>query len=360
MSDGIGVLPALRWGRERVFGRARRAIEDQLVLGRLEPGAVLLELDAVWNELEVDREALLDRLRSEGVGVAVFVHDLLPLERPEWFSAHLREIFDPTVLAQLRHAQLVLCASGATAESVERVFRRLERQPPPTVVVPLGAEVDPGAGPRPGRAAVPGDGALGGVGPWDAAPYLLVVGTLEPRKNQELALEVFESLQAEFEDLQLVIAGRYGWGAEELAERLGRHPLAGTRVHWLQDVHDDDLDHLYRQAFLVLVPSRGEGFGLPAVEALSRGAPVIASTGGGVPEAVGDGAELLEPEDVPAWSAAVREQLKGGSARADALGRVASFRPRSWAEAAAGIDAALLDRFAQARPSPAFSDHPPR
>jgi glycosyltransferase involved in cell wall biosynthesis len=234
------------------------------------------------------------------------------------------------------------------------VFRRLEHPPPTTVVVPLGAE------PAAVGVADARDGAPGRASPWDAAPYLLVVGTLEPRKNQELALEVFESLQAEFEDLQLVIAGRYGWGADALAERLRHHPLAGTRVHWLQDVHDDDLDRLYRQAFLVLVPSRGEGFGLPAVEALSRGAAVIASTGGGVPEAVGDGAELLDPDDLPAWSAAVREQLGGGGARADALGRVASFRPRSWADAAAGIDAALLDRFAPARPCPATSDHPPR
>jgi GT2 family glycosyltransferase/glycosyltransferase involved in cell wall biosynthesis len=349
-SAGIGVLPALRWARERVFGRARRTIEDQLVLGRLEPGAVLLELDAVWNELEVDREALLGGLRSEGTGVAVFVHDLLPLERPEWFSAHLREIFDPTVLAQLHHAQLVLCASEATAESVERVFHRLERERPATVVVPLGAEPEDGRRPLSGAdgGAVAGDVAVSPAGPWESAPYLLVVGTLEPRKNQELALEVFESLQAEFEELQLVIVGRYGWGADGLAERLRRHPLAGTRVHWLQDVHDDDLDRLYRRAFLVLVPSRSEGFGLPAV---GGGAPVIASTGGGVPEAVGAGAELLDPDDLAAWSAAVRGQLEDPDARDVALRRAADFRPRPWVEAAAGIDAALLDRFA--RPFPA-------
>ena len=346
----LGVLGALRWGRERVFGRARRAAEDQLVLGCLEPAAVLFEVDAVWNELELDRAALLGGLRAEGVGVAVFVHDLLPLERPAWFSSHLREIFDPTVLAQLRHAQLVVCASEATAESVRRMCRTLEIPGPPTVVVPLGAELADGT-----RAPDldPGTGrALPSEAPWRSARYLLVVGTLEPRKNQQLALEVFDSLREDVDDVQLVVAGRYGWGAEALAGRLRDHPQAGTRVHWLADVHDDDLDRLYREAFVVLVPSRSEGFGLPVVEALARGVPVIASTGGGVPEAAGDAAELLDPDDVPAWSAAVRAQLEDGAARARALERTAAFRPRPWAVSAAAVDAALVDRFASALSSP--------
>jgi hypothetical protein len=70
-----------------------------------------------------------------------------------------------------------------------------------------------------------------------------------------------------------------------------------------------------------------------------------------VPEAVGAGAELLDPDDLAAWSAAVRGQLEDPDARDVALRRAADFRPRPWVEAAAGIDAALLDRFA--RPFPA-------
>jgi GT2 family glycosyltransferase/glycosyltransferase involved in cell wall biosynthesis len=345
----LGVLAVVRAVRERVFGRRRRAMEDSLALDRLEAGAVLFEVDAVWNELDVDRAELLGHLRSEGVGVAVFVHDLLPLEQPEWFSSHLREIFDPTVLAQLHHAQLVLCASSATAESVQRMCRTLEIPSPPTIVVPLGSELagDTGAPDRDQGAG----GARPSDVPWGAARYLLVVGTLEPRKNQLLALEVFDSLQDEFDDLQLVLAGRYGWGAEELARRLERHPLAGTRVHWLSDVHDHDLELLYRDAFVVLVPSRSEGFGLPAVEALARGVPVIASSGGGVPEAAGDAAELLDPDDVAIWSARVRAQLAGGAAREEALRRAAAFRPLGWASSAAAVDAALVDGFTHPHPS---------
>jgi GT2 family glycosyltransferase/glycosyltransferase involved in cell wall biosynthesis len=354
----LGVLGALRWGRERIFGRARRAVEDQLVLDRLEPGSVLFEADAVWNELELDRSTLLGRLRAEGVGVAVFVHDLLPLEQPSWFSSHLREIFDPTVLAQLHHAQLVVCASTATASSVQRMCRTLEIPQPLTAVIPLGAELAGGTG---ASACDPGTGgACPEGGPWRSARYLLVVGTLEPRKNQQLALEVFDSLREEFDDLQLVLVGRYGWGADVLAGRLRSHPEVGTRVHWLADVHDDDLDRLYREAFVVLIPSRSEGFGLPAVEALGRGVPVIASTGGGVPEAAGDAAELLDPDDAGVWSAAVRAQLEDGAARASALERATAFRPRPWAVAAAAVDDALVDRFTRPHQSPPFLDDPPR
>ena len=330
----LGVLSAVRTGREKVFGRRRRALEDSLLLDHLAPGAVLFEVDAVWNDLDVDRADMLERLRADGVHVATFVHDLLPIESPDWFAPRLLGIFVPAVAAQLECSELLVCASEATRRSIAAVCAARGIDEPPVAVVPLGAE-DPGDGQR--QAALPSG--------LEGARYLLVVGTLETRKNHALALDVFDRLSAGHDDLHLVLAGRFGWGVDEVLGRIEGHPLRGTRLHWLDDVHDDELDALYRHAFLVLVPSRSEGFGLPVVEALVRGVPVLASSGGALPEAGGAAADYADAAAVDEWVAAVDRQLTDPEARDEAMARVRAFAVRPWPESAAGVAAALVAAF---------------
>ena len=352
----LGVLAAVRRARVAFFGRHLRAVEDSLLLGEPCPGAVWLEVDAVWNDARVDRGELLGSLRRTGVHVASFIHDLLPIEHPGWFVPALRAAFGPTAREQLRHSELLLCASEATREQIRRVCAAEGIAVPATEVVPLGATVPE---PEPEPHAAPPDPAGQDAAVPDpvgrivgAGPYLLVVGTLEPRKNHRLALDVFDRLAPDHPGLQLVFAGRHGWGVEELVGRVRGHPAFGTTLHWLDDVHDEVLDVLYRAAFAVLVPSTTEGFGLPVVEALARGVPVVASAGGALPEAGGDAADYADPDDVGAWVAVVERQLADPAAHAGAVARARGFAgsARGWAESAAAICQALRGRFGTGAP----------
>ncbi|MCZ7630004.1 MAG: glycosyltransferase [Microthrixaceae bacterium] len=190
------------------------------------------------------------------------------MEHPQWFSPGLREIFTPTVTAQLRYSELLVCAGSSTVDQIHRICEAEGLETPTVCTVPLGADVS----------AYPGE-----PGPHDEPPrsphpvvpqgdrYLLMVGTVETRKNHLLALEVFEQLASEHPDLHLVVVGRYGWGAEDFLARFESHELTGKRLHWLTDVDDRRLEALYAGAHTVLVPSLAEGFGLPVVEALKRG-----------------------------------------------------------------------------------------
>lgn len=342
----IGVLAASRAAREALFGRRRRALEDSLLMERFPAGSVLLEADAVWNDLTVDREQLLGSARDSGVHVASMIYDVLPFEHPEWFTAHLGEIFTAAVAAQLRHSELVLCPSEATGASVTSVCSGLGVGEPAVEVVPLGS-----AGPitAEARAAdAPGQAPQGAAelpGELRSGRYLMVVGTLEPRKNQALALEVFDSLSREVGDLHLVLIGRHGWGVEALVERIEKHPSRGRRLHWFDDVHDDLLDVLYRHAFAVLVPSWSEGYGLPVVEALARGVPVVASSRGSVPEAGGDWVEYADPDDPGSWVRVLRRQLTDAEQRDRALARAGGFVATTPEETAEAIVDALVAAF---------------
>jgi GT2 family glycosyltransferase/glycosyltransferase involved in cell wall biosynthesis len=314
--------------------RRRRTPADQraLLLDRLEPGSVLLEADAVWNVGGAERSELLPSAALDGVRVVAFVHDLLPFERPEWFDGELVAAFRGTVEAQLRRADLVLTSSEATSSSARRLLAELGRDDVELATVRLGSD--------------PPTGEVGLV-PAELAGrrYLLLVGTVEPRKNIGVAVESWDRLADDHPDLHLVVVGREGWQATDLAARMRQHPRAGGHLHWLEGVSDGRLDALYRNAFLVLVPSHSEGYGLPVVESLARGVPVIASDGGALAE-VGRGvAELVPATDVDGWVAAVSRHLVDPGHHRRARDRAAGYRPPSWADAAGDVAAELLDRF---------------
>lgn len=150
-------------------------------------------------------------------------------------------------------------------------------------------------------------------------PYVLTVGTLEPRKNHSFLVEVFERMP--FFDGDLVLAGMRGWKVEPILERI-RDSSRADRIHLLDYVEDADLQALYTGAELFLFPSLYEGFGFPPLEAMACGCPVLASTAGALVEVLGEGAELLETQDAERWAEAVRRILsEGTTARAARIAR---------------------------------------
>ncbi|MFV0317021.1 MAG: glycosyltransferase [Microthrixaceae bacterium] len=341
----LGVISLVRSGREWVFGRTRRAIEDDLVLAGIPGEAVLFELDAVWNETQVDRAALLGALRGRGVHVATFVHDLFPLEHPEWFAPALRRIFDPTVEAQLAHSELLLCASEETEAQIRRHVDP-DRTDVEVARMPLGA--DP-IGAREGGLDGANDALPAGLGN-PGVDYLLVVGTVETRKNHALALDLFEALAPDHRNLHLVVVGRYGWGAESELRRLegtrsGRVGGNDARLHWFPDAGDAVLESLYSRAHTVLVPSLAEGFGLPVVEALLRGVPVVASDSAGLRQAGGDAAFYLDPADLQAWVGEMSHRLTDPGYHDSMVASARGFDPPSWLQAAHAARDALLTCF---------------
>jgi glycosyltransferase involved in cell wall biosynthesis len=336
----VAVLEALRL--EPPLRRARRAMlrrtrdRDLVPLGVvLEPGSVLFELDTVWNNTWVDRADLYARLRAQGVHVAAVVYDLLPQQHPEWFEPSLVRVSDRTIAAQATYAELVLAISEHTATSFTRwATARGVRAMTPQVIA-LGADAAAASGtPAPLPAELEG------------ARYVLTVGTVEPRKNHATLLDAVDRLLADDPDVHLVVVGRPGWHNEAVLERLEAHPSLGRHLHWYRAAGDDLLATLYAHARVVAVASITEGYGLPVIEAMAHGVPVVASDGGALVEAGGDLVDHVGALDVDAWVATLGRYLRDDDLVAERRASLRSYRPPTWSDTGRQVADALVARFA--------------
>jgi glycosyltransferase involved in cell wall biosynthesis len=175
-------------------------------------------------------------------------------------------------------------------------------------------------------------------------PYVLFLGTVEPRKNVPGLVAAFDSLSSKHRDLHLVIGGAPGWDEArvESAARQARHP---ERIHRLGYVPEPDMPVLLRQAAVVAYPSFEEGFGLPVLEALACGAPTVTTRGTAMEEASGGAARLVTPGDTRELAQAIDDLLTAGISESEReLGLAVASRHTWTASAAKHIEAYRLAR----------------
>jgi glycosyltransferase involved in cell wall biosynthesis len=244
--------------------------------------------------------------RLVGLPAVVTVHDLTFFDHPEWHDRTKARLFRHATRLAARRAAVVVCVSRAT----ERRLTDLLDPRCPTIVVPHG--VDHGRF-RPG--GEDDDSILRrlGVAPATSGPYVIHLGTIEPRKDVPSLVRAFDEIAAGTPTLRLVLAGSPAWGAATLGEaiRAARH---ASRVVLLGYVPEAAVPALLRQAAVVAYPSIEEGFGLPALEAMACGTPLVTTVGSAMAETA-DGAALLVPAgDVPALAVALGDVLSGGAA----------------------------------------------
>ncbi len=286
-------------GRDGTVGRIGRGLHRELV----------------YMPLQLPRRAARAgaRLLHCPVGVApargriplvITVNDVMVLEHPEWFT-RANALQQRLVLPRaLRRAARVLAPSRYTRE---RLVETCGVEPARIDVVPYG--VGPPFGPGPATRATLERFAITG-------PYVLTVGTLQPRKNLAGALRAFGHAVAAGAPHSMVVVGARGWRDEAVLAAL-RNPPARERVQVLGRVDDDDLIDLYRGADCLVFPSLYEGFGFPALEAMACGTAVVCTDRTSLPEVVGDAAVAVDPDDPDALGAALADVLASETRRGE-------------------------------------------
>lgn len=294
---------AARWPGEVLAvapsSRPARLLWEQL-------GAPRVARDAdVWHGPHYTMPLLAGRPR------VVTIHDLTFFDHPELHEPAKVRYFTRMIRAAVRHADVLTCVSDFTRRRLDELLS--PRQP--VVVAPLGVDHE--------RFRV--DGTVADL----PQPYVAFVGTVEPRK--EVATLAAAVVALGRPDLSLVVAGRPGWGHAEAAAAEAAAPL-GDRYVRLGYVADDDVPAILRGAAAVAYPARQEGFGIPALEALACGAPLVTTTGTPMAEVVGDAALLVPPGDVDALAGALERLLDDPGALRRRGPEVAA--PYTWAASA--------------------------
>jgi glycosyltransferase involved in cell wall biosynthesis len=252
--------------------------------------------------------------QRHGVRATVF-HDLVPFHHPEWCT--------PRTVSMHRH-------KGRNAATTCDVVFANSRFTAADLHETLGIDESRIVHAPPGlQEGLRADGPAADLG----GPTILGLGTIEPRKNLARLVEAWRLLD---DELGLVLAGGEGWGE--------RPDLADPRIRRLGYVADDEIARLYRGASMLVYPALYEGFGMPIVEAMACGTPVVASAHASLDEACGDAAVRVDPLDVEAIAAGIREAV----ARRDELVQLGLTHAArfSWRSTGALMLAALEERAA--------------
>ncbi len=271
------------------------------------------------------------------VGGASVYHHTYPSPLPVREAAEVATVFD-TIYTIPDSGYLDPEIARGMTERVRGLVGRAGRVLVPTEYV--GADVAMTFGVLPAQISVTGLGCdhvarhLPAKVERPSEPYVLTVSRVDARKNHLRILEAFELLVKEGLPHRWVIAGTAGYGAEVFERALAESP-ARSRVEWKRNVPDEDLPLLYARSDCFLFPSLSEGFGLPPLEAMACGSPVVSSSVTAMPEVLGDAAFLVEPTDSERIFEATRRILSEPEIARDFMlrGRQKA-REHTWKEAA--------------------------
>ncbi|MGH2524387.1 MAG: glycosyltransferase family 4 protein [Anaerolineales bacterium] len=259
-----------------------------------------------------------------GTRTLLTVHDLSFIRDPESAPPRLRRYLNTVVPRSVARAHHVLADSQATRNDLIELYGT-----PPEKISVLYSGVSEAFRPITGEAALAAVRARYGLG---QGPFVLAVGTLQPRKNYVRLIQAFHEVS--HAHARLVIAGGKGWLYDSIFAEVKRLGLEG-RVVFPGFVADDDLPALYSAARVLAYPSLYEGFGLPILEAMACGTPVVTSTAACLPEVAGDAALLVPPTDWAALAAALEQALTGEAVRTTLISKgLARARQFTWANAA--------------------------
>ena len=325
-SSGVRYLDELerRWSRESGNPRQRSLVSVMPWLAALLPsrtaprsaGAVYVQA----SPHHLTRPALVRRiLRREQARFLCLVHDLIPIEYPEYARPSGDRQHRQRIATVVQHADGVIVNSAATGQSLRPWVEGSGREVDVRVAL-LGTEPLPAAERTPQT---------------DGRPYFVCIGTIEPRKNHLLLLHLWRELAQTLPTNKvprLVVIGRRGWENEQVIDMLERCPGLKDHVEELGGCSDARMAGLLRGARALLMPSFAEGYGMPVAEALSVGTPVLCSDLPALREVGGEVPDYLDPLDGPSWKTMILDYAARGNAHAAQLQRLSDWHAPTWDE----------------------------
>lgn len=313
-----GQMDKLLWKAPRLLQMQRLRFQNERRM-RIPENSIYINVAQHFLEFPVFFKWLNDR---PDIAKVFFVHDLLPLDHPEFFPAGYQKKFERRLCTILQHATALVVSTKSVAKRIEAELQTRGLHNLPIHIAPLPSSIETSGEDQDAEIELP------------SVPYFMMIGTIEPRKNHLLLLHIWRELAKGPGPIPLlVIVGSRGWETEQVMDLLSRCAQIRPHILRLSGLSVFQLRKLLARARALLMPSFAEGYGLPLVEALGLGTPVIASDTAVFREVSQNCAQFLSPLDGLGWQAAIKDMaVENSSLHAELARKVAAFRLPSRAD----------------------------
>ncbi len=297
-----------------------------------EAGAVFFDIDSVWLS-HYRRSSLLPILKNNGLRLAVYIQDIIPINYPQYCNDNTSFFFTSFIAAYLQYADIILTSTQSTLDKINALAAQLSLPPVKGYVTSLGSDF---------MVSDTNDETVSRetMDIVKKGKYILCVGTIEARKNHKVLLDAYDKRLAEL-GINLVFAGRVGWKVEELAQRMEDHPRKDKGFYHLVGQNDATIDYLYRNAWLVAFASYEEGFGLPLIESIERGTIPVSSDIPVLREVGGDFCDYFDPDSPDQFADIVENYLNNPALYTAKKEHLKDYVPVTWDEVTERIVSAL-------------------
>jgi glycosyltransferase involved in cell wall biosynthesis len=277
--------------RRLSIARGRRKTFGKTLIRRLAAGTEYLNVG--HSNLTPDTFAAVQTIPK--ARITVMIHDTIPLDFPQFQRAGTPRKFEDKLRLTGQHADTIISITNSAANDIQRHLTKWGAVQD-ILVAPLGVNIC-----QPELGALPDYLDL-------ATPYFVVLGTIEPRKNHSLLLNIWENMAKTDAPSNLFIVGQRGWNNRHVFDRLDAHPAHVTELNNLSDAA---VSALLTNACALLFPSHAEGFGLPAAEAMALGTPVICNNLPVFHEVMGNYPVYADTTDMYSWEQAIKKRVAG-------------------------------------------------
>lgn len=307
----------------RFIRKEKMVTRQKVPLSEIRQGTVFFDLDAAWM-CRARRSYLLPILKKQGAVVVAHIYDIISITHPQYCLQRGVCLFMDYIGAHLQYADALIVNAQATAAELERLAEQAGCALPPCTVVPLGADFQE-------KKAVSGRRIRKSLrmAVKSCRPYLLMVGTIEPRKNHKLLLQAYEEGLRDM-GYSVVFAGYMGWDMQAFEQKMKQHPDYGRRIFYFSGLKDEEISYLYQHARFLVFCSYTEGFGLPVLESLQRGTPVLAADIPVTREAAGDACVYFVQDSAEQLCSRVSYFESHREAYDRLRQRIKAYRPGGW------------------------------
>lgn len=314
----------INYYKYNIGSKSQIITRTSLNISDINKGSIFFDIDSVWNN-KLKRSYLYPILRKQEVTIVVHVYDIIPVLYPQYCHKDTIFRFLDYLGATIQYANEIITNTKSTHEDLLSIAKRIGIDCPKTNVVYLGCDFQ--------KSDLVGEVDPNIIEIVQKGKYILQVGTIEPRKNHKLVIDALEQGLNDL-DLNIIFVGRLGWNVDELKQRINDSEFLNKKLFHLDNCNDKTVDYLYKNAFLTIFPTYYEGFGLPIIESMEHGVPVICSKCKVLEEVGGEFCDYVDQENPQELIDCVKKYKNDSNAYKLKKEQIKNFKYFKWDQSA--------------------------